>query len=104
MAVFVIAIALALTAFAAEKYMAAKREAPAAGAGPSDEEIYTGSILYMPDDGKVCRQLFFNNRSGRFTDNGYVNCEEAAYQGSLDIPRQWSVARLHVISTGFFQH
>ncbi len=82
MAAFAIAIALALTAFAAEKYMAAKREAPAAGAGPSDEEIYTGSILYIPDDGKVCRQLFFNNRSGRFTDNGYVNCEEAAYHYS----------------------
>ena len=44
-----------------------------------DDEIYTGSILYMPDMGNVCRQLLFDNHNGQFTDNGYVDCERAAY-------------------------
>ncbi len=104
MAVVAIAAALAIGAIAADRYAAAQREAVSSAGGPSDDEIYTGSILYMPDDGKVCRQLLFNNRSGRFSDNGNVDCEQAAYRGSLDAPKQWSVARLHVISSGFFKH
>ncbi len=101
--VFVIAATLAFAAFAADKYAAAQRQAAAAATGPDDEEVYTGSILYMPNDGIICRQLLFDNHNGRFTDNGYVDCEQAAYRGSLDVPRQWSVARLQVISTGFFK-
>jgi hypothetical protein len=104
MAIVAIAAALALGAFAADKYAAAKRQAPPPAAEPGEEEIYTGSILYMPDDGRICRQLLFNNHDGRFTDNGYVDCEAAAYRGALDVPKQWSPARLHVISTGFFRH
>ena len=70
-----------------------------------DDEIYTGSILYMPDDmGNVCRQLLFDNQNGQFTDNGYVDCARAAYQGRIDGPKRWSAARLRVISTGFLQH
>ncbi len=73
-------------------------------AEPVEREVYTGSILYMPDDGRICRQLLFDNHNGRFSDNGYVDCEAAAYRGALDVPKQWSVARLHVISTGFVRH
>jgi len=102
MAVVALAAALGLGALAADKYAVAMRPAPAAA--PNDDEIYTGSILYMPNDGNVCRQLLFDNHNGRFTDNGYVDCERAAYQGSLDSPKQWSAARLRVISSGFLQH
>jgi hypothetical protein len=103
MTVAALALVLAIGALAAKRYAAAKTAAIAATA-PSNEEIYTGSIVYMPDDGKVCRQLLFDNHNGRFTDNGLVDCERAAYQGSLDVPRQWSAARLHVISSGFLKH
>ncbi len=100
----VIAAALGLGALAADKYAVAMRQTTATATAPSDDEIYTGSILYMPDDGNVCRQLLFDNHNGRFSDNGYVDCERAAYQGSLDSPKQWSAARLRVISSGFLQH
>jgi hypothetical protein len=85
-------------------YATAKPKPAVAADAQGDEEIYTGSILYMPDEGDVCRQILFDNHNGRFTDNGYVDCEQAAYQGSSDAPRQWSAARLRVISSGFASH
>jgi hypothetical protein len=97
-------LALGIAALATEEYATATRYAKAAAAAQSDDEIYTGSILYMPDEGKVCRQLLFDNHNGRFSDNGYVDCERASYQGGVDSPKNWSAARLRVISTGFLQH
>ena len=47
-------------------------------ARPSDDEIYTGSILFVPDDGKVCRRVLFDNRTGRLSDSGLVDCEARA--------------------------
>jgi hypothetical protein len=99
---------VALGGFATGELVIAQRQkatdtAHNATASNSDE-IYTGSILYMPDQGRTCHQLLFDNRSGRFTDNGYVDCESAAYQGTDDVPKQWSAARLRVISDGFFPH
>jgi hypothetical protein len=67
----------------------------------SDEEIYTGSILYLPYEGRNCRQLLFDNRTGRFSDNGYVDCVKATYQSGIGSPKQWSAARVKVISGGF---
>lgn len=69
----------------------------------SDNEIYTGSILYMPSEGNICRQLLFDNRTGRIQDNGLVDCEQAYYRGS-DASKQWSTARALVISESFRQH
>jgi hypothetical protein len=79
----------------------APARAPALSAGSSDEEIYTGSILYMPQDGKTCRQHLFDNNSGRLFDNGTVDCARAAYRPASGPPMNWSVARTHVISYGF---
>jgi hypothetical protein len=66
-----------------------------------DDEIYTGSILFVPNDGKICRQFLFDNRSGRINDNGLVDCDHAYYQGPTGVPMQWSAARALVISEGF---
>jgi hypothetical protein len=71
---------------------------------PSDDEIYTGSILYVPDEGKICRQLLFDNRTGRMRDNGLVDCEHAHYRGTSETAKQWSAARALVISESFRQH
>jgi hypothetical protein len=70
---------------------------------PSDDEIYTGSILFVPpNDSNICRQVLFNNRTGRLNDNGLVDCERASYRSATEIPQQWS--RVRVISEGFFRH
>jgi hypothetical protein len=69
---------------------------------PSDDEIYTGSILFVPNDGKICRQLLFDNRTGLINDNGLVDCGHAYYQSVNDIPAQWSAAsRARVVSESF---
>ncbi|HTZ02531.1 MAG TPA: hypothetical protein VMC05_09385 [Xanthobacteraceae bacterium] len=95
---------LALGAAATNEYVrAAKREAAGGTYHAADDEIYTGSILYQPDAGNVCHQWLFDNQNGRFFDNGSVDCDRAAYQG-LDGPRQWSEARIKVISDGFRDH
>ena len=91
---------LGLGALAIDYYVTAQRQA-AALLPSDDDEIYTGSILYMPDMGNVCRQLLFDNQNGQFTDNGYVDCERAAYRSRMDQPKRWSAARVRVISDGF---
>lgn len=99
-----IAAMLALGALATDRYeIAAKRHVTGKAEASNGEGIYTGSILYMPDTSNVCHQWLFDNRNGQFTDNGSVDCERAAYQG-LDGPKQWSAARIKVISTGFRDH
>jgi hypothetical protein len=102
LAVVAIGVTLGFGAFATDGYIAAKRHAAAAKpAAGKDDEIYTGSILYMPDTSNVCHQWLFDNHNGQFSDNGYVDCERAFYQGSPDSPKQWSAARVRVISSGF---
>jgi hypothetical protein len=98
--VLAIGAGLGLCVLGIEQYVTARRVA-AAPAAPNDSEIYTGSILYMPDVGDVCRQLLFDNHNGQFADDGYVDCAHAAYRGGIDWPQQWSSARMRVISTAF---
>jgi len=70
----------------------------------SGDEAYTGSILYLPYEGSNCRQVIFDNRSGRFTDKGYVDCATASERSGISSPKQWSAARAKVISMGFHDH
>lgn len=102
--VIAVGVALGSSLFATGKYVAALQRTGAPGAAAvaavPDDEIYTGSILYMPEEGRRCHQLFFYNLTGRFFDNGYVDCVAAAYH-SPNEPKLWSAARAHVISTGF---
>ena len=59
----------------------------------------------MPQEGRNCRQMLFDNNTGRFTDNGSVDCENAAYRGvDGNQSKQWSSARARVIADGFRQH
>jgi hypothetical protein len=73
-------------------------------ARPSDDEIYTGAILFVPDDGKTCRRFLFDNRTGRLSYNGLVDCESAYYQNREASPAQMSVARTQAISETFRHH
>jgi hypothetical protein len=69
----------------------------AAGKG----DIYRGSILFYPDTGNTCHQLFFNNQDGQFADNGRVDCTRAVAELSKDRPKNPSAARTEVIGKGF---
>jgi hypothetical protein len=71
---------------------------------PNDAEIYTGSILFELNDGKICRQLFFDNRTGLTNDHGMVDCARAYYRGINGVPMQLSAARAQVISDSFRHH
>jgi hypothetical protein len=99
------AILVAAGLLAAGEYVATQQPTTAAAAGAqTDAEAYTGSILYLPHDGRTCRQLFFDNLTGRFTDNGSVECSGAAYDSGIGSPKQLSAARARVIASGFREH
>jgi hypothetical protein len=103
--VIAIGAVLAAALFAIGEYVTNAQlagSAATAAAAARDDKTYTGSILYMPDEGRTCHQLLFNNQTGRFTDNGKVDCVRAAYQSAT--PKGWSAARASVISAGFRQH
>jgi hypothetical protein len=102
--VIAIGALLAVGMYATGKYIAVRQQAStaqSAAAAASAGEFYTGSILYMPDEGRTCHQLLFDNRTGRFSNNGNVDCVNAAYQGASGAPKLWSAARARVISSGF---
>jgi hypothetical protein len=73
-------------------------------AKPSDDEVYTGAILFVPDDGKTCRRFLFDNRNGRVSYNGLVDCESAYSQNREASPAQISIARTQAISETFRHH
>lgn len=100
----VLAGALAAGLFASGEFELMRSLHKPAVAPPSDDEVYTGSILYVPDEGKICRQLLFDNRTGRMQDNGMVDCEHAYYRGASEMSKQLSTARALVISESFRQH
>jgi hypothetical protein len=97
------AVAAVLTAgwFAARQTTIELFAPPKPPATPSDDEIYTGAILFVPDDGKTCRRFLFDNRTGRLSDNGLVDCESAYYQNRGVSPAQMSIARTQAISETF---
>jgi hypothetical protein len=58
----------------------------------------------VPDDGKVCRRVLFDNRTGRLSDSGLVDCESAYYRSPSAPPAQMSIARTQAISETFRHH
>jgi hypothetical protein len=53
----------------------------------NDDEIYTGSIYFVPASGDACWQRMIDNRNGRMWDMGYVDCYEAMPQDTQHLPR-----------------
>lgn len=103
--VFAIAAVLGLGAVATDQYLAVmtKREAGGTYRVAKGDDIYAGALLYVPETGNVCHQWLFDNQNGQFTDKGNVNCNDVADQ-ELDGPKNWSSARMRVISNGFLAH
>ena len=65
------------------------------------DQTYLGSILFYPDTGNTCHQLYFNNQDGQFSDNGRVDCTRAVADLSKNQPKNSSAARTEFISKGF---
>jgi hypothetical protein len=40
----------------------------------SDDELYTGSIIVVPRASDRCPRLMFNNRTGRLSEGGSIDC------------------------------
>ena len=96
----IIAVILSASLFAAKNIKIAQSHSRPAMM-PSDDEIYTGSILFVPDDETICCQFLFDNRTGRLTDNGLVECERAHNEDISGRAMQWSSVRAKVISESF---
>ena len=96
---------LGTSLFAIADYFTVQHWVRPAATARNAGEVYTGSVLYMPPEGRNCRQMLFDNNTGRFTDNGSVDCENAAYRGvDGNLTKQWSSARTRVIADGFRPH
>jgi hypothetical protein len=65
---------------------------------PSDDGIYTGSILFTPIVGKICHEFLFDNRTGRINDKGKVDCERALHSAD---PKNWGFPRARAIANSF---
>ncbi len=106
--VFIVVIAIAsvlgLGALATDQYLTiAKRQSAGTFEAAQGNAVYNGSILYVPETGDLCHQWRFDNRNGQFADKGDINCGDVAEQ-ELDGPKNWSTARMRVISDGFRDH
>ncbi len=99
-AAFALAACLTLGVFGTDHFLALRADA-ANAAATVGSQIYVGSILFFPENGNRCHQLYFNNRDGQYSDKGNVDCAHAVSESTKDAPKNWSVARTEVISKGF---
>ncbi len=98
-----IASVLGLGALATDQYLTmAQHQFPGTFETAKGNAIYTGSILYVPDTGSVCHQWLFDNRNGQLNDKGDINCNDV--DEDINGPKNWSTARMRVISDGFRDH
>jgi hypothetical protein len=99
-AVMAFVVCVSLSVFGTYEFLA-RRSVMEAQAATTQSQIYIGSVLFFPETGNTCHQLYFNNRDGEFADNGRVDCTRAVSESTKDAPKSWSVARTEVISKGF---
>lgn len=71
-----------------------------AKAQPADDEIYTGSILFVPSRGDDCWQRELDNLNDRLVDVGKVSCDTAFAQQQAGRRGEPS-PRLDAIRKGF---
>jgi hypothetical protein len=99
-AVLALLVCVSLGVLGTDAFLA-RRDAAVAVADAASKQLYIGSILFYPDLGNRCHQLFFDNRNGQYADNGAVDCTKAVAELGKDAPRNLSAARTEVISKGF---
>lgn len=73
------------------------------GDATGDDYLTTGSILYVPLEGNVCRKRLIDNKTWFIRDKGYVICDEAvSWNANMSSPRS-SVTRVDAIRSGFLR-
>jgi hypothetical protein len=85
-------------------WSAVRREAaarPPSHSGKSDDLLYTGAI-FVPTRGALCWEGMFDNRTGRMTDKGFVNCGNGtSHRAGNDPPQGMDAVRLRTIGKAF---
>lgn len=78
-----------------------------AGNGPGyalrDDDLATGSIIFVPILGNTCRKKLIDNATWQIRDNGLVDCRAALAQGAHGNQLGWSGSRVDVIRHGFYK-
>jgi len=66
-----------------------------------NDDLTTGSIVFVPLFGNNCRTRLIDNATWRIRDNGVVDCNAALAQSTHGRRIGWSAARLDVVRQGF---
>lgn len=75
----------------------------ASGNSTGDDDLTTGSILFVPNEGNVCRQRLIDNRTWTIRDGGYVICNEAVSWHTGNTRKTYTpTSRVEAIRDGFF--
>ena len=100
-AALALVLVVTLGVFGADEFLI-HRDAAAAVAAASARSLYVGSVLFYPNIGNRCHQLYFDNRDGHFADNGAVDCTRAAAEMTAkDGQKGSAAARTEGISKSF---
>jgi len=78
-----------------------RNQAAQAAVEDKDQDLTTGSILFVPPTGNACRERLIDNATWRIRDKGIVDCDTALARHATVKARQWSSQRVDVIRGGF---
>lgn len=67
----------------------------------ADDDLSTGSIVFVPVVGERCQSRLIDNATWRIRDNGTVDCRTALSNTASGPRLRWSTARVDVIRDGF---
>jgi hypothetical protein len=84
----------------------ASKQASGSGAGDQsgDDYLSTGSILFVPQQGNICRKRLIDNKTWRMRDQGYVTCDEAVSWNANTVGTPYTaMSRVDAIRGGFFK-
>jgi hypothetical protein len=77
-----------------------------AGNGPgftqADDELATGSVIFVPVLGNDCRKKLIDNATWYIRDSGPVDCRAALARGAHANESGWSTSRVDIIRNGFY--
>jgi hypothetical protein len=100
-AALALVVVVTLGVFGADEFLV-HRDTAATAAAASARSVYVGSVLFYPNLGNRCHQLYFDNRDGHFADNGAVDCTRAAAEMTAkDAQKGSASARTEGISKSF---
>ena len=73
------------------------------GFGQSDDDLATGSIIFVPILGNTCRKKLIDNATWQIRDYGAVDCRAALAGGAHGNESGWSASRVDIIRHGFYK-